>query len=185
MAHFVDHSGRRWKLTLTVGAARRIYRANGMNLTEPLLAVGDDPARADAEKTPTGPPLYLLLQTDCLRLYDLLECMTGPARAAAAVTDEQFGAAMAGPEFEAARAAFLEEWASFSHCLRRPEAAEAIRQTETQLAAARKICAETLASPEIAQATRRAAVQAIGSASSELRERLELTPEIGPGEIST
>lgn len=96
MRSFKDLTGRTWSVAVNVTTIRRIRDTLGLDLLSE--------AGAKAFETLAGDPVRLV---DCLYVACLDECK------AKDVTDEQFGAALAGDCIEAARDALFEELVDF------------------------------------------------------------------------
>ncbi len=110
MRTFTDSAGRTWTVTLTIDAAKRVRSLLGVNLLE--LDAGD-------------PPLITRLGTDVILLCDVVFALVKPQADAAAVSDEQFGAALGGDVILAAQTVLYEEMVDFFRKLGRRDLAKA------------------------------------------------------------
>lgn len=96
MKTFIDNKGREWKLEINVATVKRVKTLIGTNLLEAV--------HGDLIKDVTGDPVLLV---------DLLYCICKVQADAAGVTDEEFGAGLAGDSIQAATDAFLDELIDF------------------------------------------------------------------------
>ncbi|OQB76038.1 MAG: hypothetical protein BWX88_05381 [Planctomycetes bacterium ADurb.Bin126] len=110
MRTFTDSAGRTWTVALTIDAAKRVRSLLGVNLLE--LDAGD-------------PPLITRLGTDVILLCDVVFALVKPQADAAAVSDEQFGAALGGDVILAAQTVLYEELVDFFRKLGRRDLAKA------------------------------------------------------------
>jgi hypothetical protein len=94
---FGDNSGRKWTVEINVGAIKRVRTLCGVDLLE-MVSGGD---------------LAQKMSTDPVLLCDVLFALVKTAADAAAVTDEDFGRAMAGDAIADATQAFLDELVDF------------------------------------------------------------------------
>lgn len=103
MHTFTDARERRWTVDLSVGVAKRIRDATGVDITDPDIAGLMDKLN------------------DTITLCDVLwVCVQDEADThTPPVTDEEFGMALAGDAIDAATSAFLEELVDFSPSRRR------------------------------------------------------------------
>lgn len=121
MKTFADSEGRKWNLSLTIAAAKRVRGLLGVNLLD--LDQGD-------------PPLLTRLGTDVMLLVDVVFCLVKPQADAEGISDEQFGAALGGEAVLAAQTAFYEELVDFfRQCGRGHLARAAEKQVEIMAAA--------------------------------------------------
>jgi hypothetical protein len=114
MRAFKDSAGREWTVSINIGSIKRVrdlMKLNGESID--LL-------------TPfTGPqPLVNRLFLDLCLLVDVLYCLCRPQAQERKVSDEDFGAAIAGEESKAASEAFFEELISFFQKAGREETAK-------------------------------------------------------------
>ena len=103
---FTDTAGRKWELSLTIGAAKRVKGLLAVDLLD--LAGGT-------------PPLITRLHTDTMLLVDVIFAVLKPAADAAGVTDEQFGEALGGDAAWNAYQAFTAEIEDFFRQFHRPD----------------------------------------------------------------
>jgi hypothetical protein len=136
MHQFKDSGDRTWSLSLNLGEAKRLKDALAVDLLDPasLQKLCDDP--------------YTVANV----LYALCE---GQAKAAG-ITDEQFGALLAGDTIDAATDALLAEIVDFFPRRQR----EALKSLLAKIQAARaegvSLAEEKLTSPQMEQAIQRA-----------------------------
>jgi hypothetical protein len=97
MRTFRDNAGRTWTLAVNVAALRRVRSLCDVNL------VTRNPAQVIED-----------VITDPVTLCNVLYAIVQPQALALAVTDEQFGDAMAGDVIDAAARALMEELADFT-----------------------------------------------------------------------
>ena len=112
---FGDNSGRKWTVEINVGAIKRVRTLCGVDLLE-MVSGGD---------------LAQKMSTDPVLLCDVLFALVKTAADAAAVTDEDFGRAMAGDAIEQATTAMLEELVDFFPSRRRGLLAKALGKLRT------------------------------------------------------
>jgi len=116
MRVFKDSSGREWTIALNIGAIKRVRDLMKLNgETVDLLS----PFSGD-------PPLSTRLFLDLCLLVDVLYCICRPQCQERNVSDEDFGAAIAGEESKAAYEAFFEELLGFFQKAGREEAARMV-----------------------------------------------------------
>lgn len=96
---FTDNKGRAWVVEVNVTAIKRVRDRLGID----LLSMLDDKAA-----------LMQRLLFDAVLLVDILYVVCEPQCNERSVTDEDFGAAMAGDPIEVATGALLEQMVSFS-----------------------------------------------------------------------
>lgn len=112
---FQDRAARTWDLAITVETVRRVRKLVGVNLLDAL-----------------GGKLLVSLAQDPMAFADTLWAIVQPQAEAKGVTDEHFGASLAGPEIESATAAFMEAVQGF---FARPGQRELIRGVMDKLEA--------------------------------------------------
>jgi len=98
MRAFKDNSGREWSIEITVAAIKRVRGLSGVDLMEVL-----EGANGLIEKLVRDPVL----------LCDVVYAVCKPQADERRVSDEAFGASMAGDAIEHATAALLEELVDF------------------------------------------------------------------------
>lgn len=106
MHQFKDSSNRPWALSVNISSVKRVRSMLGVDLL--AINVGE-------------PPLVMQLDTDPVLLVDVLYVLLKPDLDSAGISDEQFGAALGGDAFDAAREAFWSELTDFFRGLRRAE----------------------------------------------------------------
>ena len=104
MRTFHDNAGRNWTVTLNVATLKRIRALTGIDLIN-IISL-DEHRKPNVE-------LLERLSEDPILLVDVLYAACKPEADSQSVTDEQFGAAMAGDAIEHATNALLEELVSF------------------------------------------------------------------------
>jgi len=104
MRTFHDNAGRNWTVTLNVATLKRIRALTSIDLIN-IISL-DEHRKPNVE-------LLERLSEDPILLVDVLYAACKPEADAQNVTDEQFGAAMAGDAIEHATNALLEELVSF------------------------------------------------------------------------
>ena len=104
MRAFHDNAGRNWTVTLNVATLKRIRALTAIDLIN-IISL-DEHRKPNVE-------LLERLSEDPILLVDVLYAACKPEADAQNVTDEQFGAAMAGDAIEHATNALLEELVSF------------------------------------------------------------------------
>lgn len=128
MGVFLDKTGRKWVVELTIGAIDRVKsETNGrINLLHPEGMV-------DNKQT------QVLLMSDLLEFWQVLYLLVEPQCLAAGITAEQFGDLMAADCLHQSQEVFWKEWSDFFLKLQRPELAMALEkiQTWTTMATAR------------------------------------------------
>jgi hypothetical protein len=118
MKTFKDNAGRSWTIAINVAAIKRVKNLLNVNLME---AVEGDLL----EKLAINPVL----------LCDVIYAICKPEADAQNITDEQFGAAMAGDAIETATTALLEELIDFFPLAKRQvlhKALKKLRAVETR-----------------------------------------------------
>ena len=104
MRTFHDNAGRNWTVTLNVATLKRIRALTGIDLIN-IISL-DEHRKPNVE-------LLERLSEDPILLVDMLYAACKPEADSQSVTDEQFGAAMAGDAIEHATNALLDELVSF------------------------------------------------------------------------
>ena len=104
MKSFTDNMGRTWTLIVNVAAIKRVRALCGVDLNA-IVEVGRD-------NTPTA-ELLERLSTDPVLLVDVLYAVCKPECDRKNISDEDFGAAMAGDAIEQATSALLDEVVDF------------------------------------------------------------------------
>ena len=118
---FADKTGRKWSFDMTIGEAIRVKKESEgrFDLFEPSKPMGDNGEKSAA---------FQALQFDVVLFWELLAVCMSPALAAAGVTAEDFGIAMAADCLMSAQDAFFVEWSDFFRQLRRPDQAKALEK---------------------------------------------------------
>jgi len=125
MKEFIDSTGKKWVLSLTIDAVKRCRDLLNINLLEPEK--GD-------------PPLLTQIGTDEILFCDLLYCLCKPQLDQAGITDEQFGQSLGGDAILSASRAFYEEMVDFFRKRGRSDRAKAVaKQQEVIDLAVRRI----------------------------------------------
>ena len=104
MKSFTDNLGRTWTLVVNVAAIKRVRALCGVDLNAIV--------EIDKDQNPTA-ELLERLSTDPVLLVDVLFAVCKPECDQKGVTDEDFGAAMAGDAIEQATSALLDEIVDF------------------------------------------------------------------------
>ncbi|MCL4196233.1 MAG: hypothetical protein KJZ69_01960, partial [Phycisphaerales bacterium] len=97
MKTFRDNAGNEWTVEINVAALKRIRSLTGTDLLE-VISGGD---------------LLERLMRDPVLLCDILYALVKPQADQKQISDEAFGAAMAGDAIDAATAALLDELVAF------------------------------------------------------------------------
>ncbi|HOM18065.1 MAG TPA: hypothetical protein PLQ00_12100 [Thermoguttaceae bacterium] len=111
MKEFIDSTGKKWVLSLTIDAVKRCRDLLNLNLLEPEK--GD-------------PPLLTQIGTDEILFCDLLYCLCKPQLDQAGISDEQFGQSLGGDAIRSASNAFYEEMIDFFQKRGRSDRAKAV-----------------------------------------------------------
>jgi len=98
MKTFTDNQGHNWSIVVNVSTVKRVRSMLKIDLLSILVDEGK---------------LIEQLNTDDVLLCDIIYALVKPDADARQVSDEDFGAAMAGDAIGAATAAFLDELADF------------------------------------------------------------------------
>ena len=104
MKTFQDNAGRQWTVTLNVAALKRVRAMTSVDLFNVVTL--DENKKPDIS-------LLERLSEDPILLVDVLYSVCKPEADTQNVSDEQFGAAMAGDAIEHATNALLEELVDF------------------------------------------------------------------------
>jgi len=104
MKSFTDNAGRVWMLAVNVGAIKRVRALCGVDLNSII--------ELDEKNKPTA-KLLERLSTDPVLLVDVLYAVCKPECDSKNVTDEEFGAAMAGDAIDLATSTLLDEIIDF------------------------------------------------------------------------
>ena len=116
MRAFKDSAGREWEISITIGAVKRVrdlLKLNGE--TVDLLSPNSG-----------NPPLITRLFLDLCLLVDVLYALCRPRAQELRISDEEFGASIAGEEAKAAYEAFFEELIDFFQKAGRQDAAKMV-----------------------------------------------------------
>lgn len=111
MKEFIDSTGKKWVLSLTIDAVKRCRDLLNLNLLE--LEKGD-------------PPLLTQIGTDEILFCDLLYCLCKPQLDQAGISNEQFGQSLGGDAIRSASNAFYEEMIDFFQKRGRSDRAKAV-----------------------------------------------------------
>ena len=128
MRTITDSQGRAYDLDLNVQSYRRVLADTGIDLG---LIKGPGPK---------GQPLLVEIRESITTLFDVLWAIVRPKAQKSKVNFDDFQTAFFGPEYIAARDAFLEEWALYCRTLGRVSDAEIVekfqeaRESETSSA---------------------------------------------------
>ena len=125
MKRFSDSEDTKWDVAITIGDVQRIEGALGINLLEPALAEKGEPAGNETGKL----PLSLILQSNLLRFYDVLQILLEPDAAAREITPADFGRRLSGECLQEAHVAFFHEWRDFFLQLRQNAKADIVEKT--------------------------------------------------------
>ena len=104
MKSFTDNLGRTWTLVVNVAAIKRVRALCGVDLNAIV--------EIDKENNPTA-ELLERLSSDPVLLVDVLYAVCKPECDQKNISDEDFGAAMAGDAIEQATSALLDEVVDF------------------------------------------------------------------------
>ena len=158
MRVFKDNAGRSWSVCINVDAIKRVRKLLDVNLLE--IAGGQ---------------LIEQLANDPVLLCNVLYVVIKPEADAKAISDEDFGRAMAGDAIEYATTAFLEELVDFFPSGRRRVLAKALGKLQTLQSRLLTLAEEQLDSPEI-DAQIETALKNSGNLSGNSPATLESTP---------
>jgi hypothetical protein len=185
---FKDGKGREWEIAVTYGLCRRLkadLAQQGINLLEPLLPRGVDPASPEAKSIDKAkrPTLFAELQTDLLLFFDLLEAIVAPQLKEAGVDkdgENGFGCAMAGDHIFAAQTAFVEEWSDFFQSLHRTEIVTAMGKSQAWWEKAVKAMEAQVTDSRLDAAMERKLAEVTSSGSGKLLALLDSIPSTAP-----
>lgn len=104
MKSFTDNAGRVWTLAVTVAAIKRVRSLCDVDLNSII--------EIDEKNNPSA-KLLERLSTDPVLLVDVLYAVCKPEADSKNISDEEFGAAMAGDAIEHATSALLDEIIDF------------------------------------------------------------------------
>lgn len=141
MNSFTDNRGRKWEVAVTVAVVKRVKAT----LNVDLLSVVE------------GKDLLLRLQSDPLLLCDVLFVVVKQQADAAGISDEDFGAALAGDAIADAAAALLDALVNFFPSPKRTILESQLKKLRTFEAAILQQVQAKLDSPEL-DATLKAAI---------------------------
>ena len=136
MKSFTDNLGRTWTLVVNVAAIKRVRALCGVDL-HAIVEIDKD----------NNPPAELLerLSTDPVLLVDVLYAVCKTECDQKGVSDEDFGAAMAGDAIEQATAALLDEVVDFFPTAKRAALQKILAATRRIEALAKKKLEDFLA----------------------------------------
>jgi hypothetical protein len=126
MKEFVDNSGTRWNVELTIASIKRVRDLLSVNLLEPESG---------------EPPLLTRLGSDVILLCDVIYVLVKPQADSKGVTDEAFGALLGGDAILSAQEAFYRELIDFFLKSGRPDKLKMIEKQRALLIAAIKTAA--------------------------------------------
>jgi hypothetical protein len=121
MKEFVDNSGTRWNVELTIASIKRVRDLLSVNLLEPESG---------------EPPLLTRLGSDIILLCDVIYVLVKPQADAQNVSDEQFGELLGGDAILLAQEAFYQELIDFFLRSGRPDKLRMIEKQRALIAAA-------------------------------------------------
>ena len=139
MKSFTDNLGRTWTLVVNVAAIKRVRALCGVDLNAIV--------EIDKDNNPTA-ELLERLSTDPVLLVDVLYAVCKTECDQKGVTDEDFGAAMAGDAIEQATAALLDEVVDFFPTAKRAALQKILAATRRIEALAKKKLENILGSAE-------------------------------------
>ena len=139
MKSFTDNLGRTWTLVVNVAAIKRVRALCGVDLNAIV--------EIDKNNNPTA-ELLERLSTDPVLLVDVLYAVCKPECDQKGVSDEDFGAAMAGDAIEQATAALLDEVVDFFPTAKRAALQKILAATRRIEALAKKKLEDILESAE-------------------------------------
>ena len=139
MKSFTDNLGRTWTLVVNVAAIKRVRALCGVDLNAIV--------EIDKENNPTA-ELLERLSTDPVLLVDVLYAVCKTECDQKGVSDEEFGAAMAGDAIEQATAALLDEVVDFFPTAKRAALQKILAATRRIEALAKKKLEDILGSAE-------------------------------------
>lgn len=139
MKSFTDNLGRTWTLVVNVAAIKRVRALCGVDLNAIV--------EIDKDNNPTA-ELLERLSTDPVLLVDVLYAVCKTECDQKGVSDEEFGAAMAGDAIEQATAALLDEVVDFFPTAKRAALQKILAATRRIEALAKKKLENILGSAE-------------------------------------
>lgn len=139
MKSFTDNLGRTWTLVVNVAAIKRVRALCGVDLNAIV--------EIDKDNNPTA-ELLERLSTDPVLLVDVLYAVCKTECDQKGVSDEEFGAAMAGDAIEQATAALLDEVVDFFPTAKRAALQKILAATRRIEALAKKKLEDILGSAE-------------------------------------
>ena len=139
MKSFTDNLGRTWTLVVNVAAIKRVRALCGVDLNAIV--------EIDKNNNPTA-ELLERLSTDPVLLVDVLYAVCKTECDQKGVSDEDFGAAMAGDAIEQATAALLDEVVDFFPTAKRAALQKILAATRRIEALAKKKLESILGSAE-------------------------------------
>ena len=139
MKSFTDNLGRTWTLVVNVAAIKRVRALCGVDLNAIV--------EVDKNNTPTA-ELLERLSTDPVLLVDVLYAVCKPECDRKNISDEDFGAAMAGDAIEQATSALLDEVVDFFPTAKRAALQKILAATRRIEALAKKKLENILGSAE-------------------------------------
>ena len=139
MKSFTDNLGRTWTLVVNVAAIKRVRALCGVDLNAIV--------EIDKNNNPTA-ELLERLSTDPVLLVDVLYAVCKTECDPKGVSDEDFGAAMAGDAIEQATAALLDEVVDFFPTAKRAALQKILAATRRIEALAKKKLESILGSAE-------------------------------------
>ena len=139
MKTFTDNLGRTWTLVVNVAAIKRVRAICGVDLNAIV--------EIDKDNNPTA-ELLERLSTDPVLLVDVLYAVCKTECDQKGVSDEEFGAAMAGDAIEQATAALLDEVVDFFPTAKRAALQKILAATRRIEALAKKKLEDILGSAE-------------------------------------
>ena len=123
MKTFVDNNGKTWTININVATIKRVKDLLGVNLMEAIT--GD---------------LITKLEDDVILFVDVLYCVCKQEADANNITDEMFGASLAGDALEQATEAFLTDLIDFFPAAKRQIFRKAFqKQKEAETMAVQKM----------------------------------------------
>ena len=138
MQSFRDNKGRIWELTINVATMKRVRALCNVD----LYKVIDDGGEPRSE-------LLTKLYNDPILLVDVIYAVCKPAADRLAVSDIDFGEAMAGDAVDAAANALLDELVGFFPTLKSQAFSKALQATRRFMSAKQQQLRTMLADPEL------------------------------------
>jgi len=147
MKSFKDMSGRTWSIAITVGSLRRVRGLCDIDLTD---AISDHGKLIDR------------LSSDPILLCDVIFAICKPEADKLSISDEDFGAAMAGDAIEHATAALLDDLVDFFPGPKRAVLHRAMQKLKTYQNKALELVALKLDDPAMDKQFETSVKEAIG-----------------------